>query len=97
MSTVYDVVRCLSGIQTCETFVYCVETAKYTAVIAVECEQETVAKGTTGNARHEYARHDKAGKANARHENNASKAVMSSSQMYKFGSLRQLCVKNSDH
>ena len=86
MSTVYDVVRCLSGIQTCETFVYCVETAKYTAVIAVECEQETVAKGTTGNARHEYARH----------ENNASKAVMSSSQMYKFGSLCQLCVKNSD-
>jgi len=32
----------------------------------------------------------------ARHENNASKAVMGS-QMYKFGSLRQLCVKDSDN
>jgi len=41
--------------------------------------------------------HDKAGKANARHENNASKAVMGSCQMYKFGSLRQLCVKNFDN
>ena len=48
------------------------------------------------NARHENARHDKAGKANARHENNASRAVMGS-QMYKFGSLRQLCVKHSDN
>jgi len=48
------------------------------------------------SARVENARHDKAGKANARHENNASKAVMGS-QMYKFGSLRQLCVKNSDN
>ena len=43
----------------------------------------------------ENARHDKVGKANARRENNASKAVMGSYQMYKFGSLRQLCVKNS--
>ena len=48
------------------------------------------------SARVENARHDKVGKANTRHENNASKAVMRS-QMYKFGSLRQLCVKNSDN
>jgi len=46
--------------------------------------------------RHENATHDKSGKANARHENNASKVVMGS-QMYKIGSLRQLCVKNSDN
>ena len=49
------------------------------------------------NATHENAGHDKAGKANARPENNASKAVMGSCQMYKFGSLRQLCLKNSDN
>ena len=56
---------------------------------------ETVENASRENARHENARHDKAGKANARHENNASKAVMGS-QMYKFGSLRQLCVKNKN-
>jgi len=45
------------------------------------------------SARVENSRHDKVGKANTRHENNASKAVMRS-QMYKFGSLRQLlCEK----
>jgi len=48
------------------------------------------------NATHENAGHDKAGKTNAIHENNASKVVMGS-QMYKFGSLRHLCVKNSDN
>jgi len=48
-----------------------------------KCECETVENAILENARHE---NDKAGKANARNENNASKAVMGS-QMYKFGSL----------
>jgi len=48
----------------------------------------TVENASRENAIHENARHDKAGKANARHENNASKAVMGS-QMYKFGSFTE--------
>jgi len=35
-NVVYAVVRCLSV-----TFVYCVETAKDTAIVVMECQQET--------------------------------------------------------
>jgi len=39
----YAVVRCLSV-----TFVHCVETVKNTAIVAMECEQKTVLKLSTG-------------------------------------------------
>jgi len=35
----YAVVRCLSV-----TFVYCIETVKDTAIVTMECEQETIPK-----------------------------------------------------
>ena len=39
INAVYAVVRCTSV-----TFLYCVKTAKDTAIVAVQCDQETVAR-----------------------------------------------------
>jgi len=38
-----DMLSCVSV-----TFVYCIETAKYTAIVAIQCEEETVAKLSNG-------------------------------------------------
>ena len=47
ISTAFVVVRWLGG-SVSVTFVYCVETAKDTATVAMKCEYETVPKFSNG-------------------------------------------------